>query len=216
MGKPAQGETLPEPPLVPRGVAEDAPDNLGILVGEGALGSLPNNIRDGRGLVEYDEDALALVVEAREGFSIPLGPGDHVDAPGTLVLGIAREEGRSRHFKVFPADEEAIPFGQLDPGLGLQLVLGVRGDDALRVLVGGDRPKNDPGNAGGFPDTVARGSGELDRFAYGDEARTEILEDTDLPQLGTGLLFKFSWLAPGKTEENEAEGVGGKLGDFFD
>ena len=88
-------------------------------------------------------------------FNPALGPRHHVDAPGAFVELIGRVEGRRGHDEKLAADEHAVPLGEFGPGLGLQLVLSIRGDDALGVLVGTDGPQDNPRNEGRFAYTVA-------------------------------------------------------------
>ena len=63
-------KALAEPAHVLGRVTEGAPNDLGVAVGQRALGHLPNQIGDGRGLIEHQNDALALVVQAGERFTL--------------------------------------------------------------------------------------------------------------------------------------------------
>ena len=65
-------EALAESAGVAGGIAVDAPDDLGVGISEDALGGLPDDVRDGRGFVEDQEDSPAFVVQPREGFSVLL------------------------------------------------------------------------------------------------------------------------------------------------
>ena len=51
-------------------VPERRPNDLRISVSHGTLHDFPNDVGNGRGFVENDEDSLALVVQAGECFGV--------------------------------------------------------------------------------------------------------------------------------------------------
>ena len=62
-------------------------------------------------------------------------------------------------------EAEAVPLGELGPGLGAELALGVGGDDAARVAHGRQRPQDDPRDQRRLADAVARGDGRAHGLA---------------------------------------------------
>src|SRR5689334_8151514 len=66
-------------------VAEHEPDDLGVRIGGGAFDGFPDDIGDGGGFVEDDQQALAAVVHTGERFGVGLRPRDHINAPRALA-----------------------------------------------------------------------------------------------------------------------------------
>jgi hypothetical protein len=119
-------KALPEAPVVPCWVPTNQPEDLGLLVSEGALRGLPDEIRNGTGLVKHDQDASTLVMQTRKGLDPVLRPRHGVDPPGLGVGRIARRQGRRRQGEELGQQRaEPKPFGEFSPGLGAQLAFGV-------------------------------------------------------------------------------------------
>ena len=165
MGEAAAGEAFAEAAGGARGVAEGQPEQLGAGIGQRALDGLPHAVGDRRGLVEQGEGAPALVVQAGDGLGVVLRPGDGIDAPGAVVAGLRGIEQRGRGVgEPVLLTAERVPLGELGPGLGAQLALGVGGDDAARVAQRRQRPQDDPRDQRRLADAVARGDGEAHGF----------------------------------------------------
>jgi hypothetical protein len=148
-------EALAEAPGVLRRVSVSEPDDLGLIVGQRALGDFPHLVGDLRRLVIDDDDALALVVEAGERFGVVLGPRHGVRAPALFVAGDNREYPGLGDLPPIAGDREIAPLDDLRPQLGSDLRLGVGGDDDARILVGIERPVHDHSDVGRLADAVA-------------------------------------------------------------
>ena len=164
MGEAAAGEAFAEAAGGARRVAEGRPEQLGAAVGQRALDRLPHALGNRRCLVEEGEGALALVVQAGDGLGVVLRPGDGIDPPGLVVARLRRMQRRRGVGEPVPVGAQRQPLGELGPGLGAELALGVGGDDAARVRKGRHRPQDDPGDQRRLADAVARGDGHPHRF----------------------------------------------------
>jgi hypothetical protein len=87
-----------------------------------------------------------------------------------------------------------MPLGELGPGLGTQLALGVGGDDAARVAQRRQRPQDDPGDERRLADAVA-GSNSLAHSFVGRlvapmQCGAKLLQYLALPRLGTAFVGK--------------------------
>ncbi|MBM3619163.1 MAG: hypothetical protein FJX20_00600 [Alphaproteobacteria bacterium] len=158
-------EAFPEAAAVLRRIAEDDPDDLGVRVGQRALGDLPDRIGDGARLVEQQHDALAQIVQAGERLGVVRVPGDAIAAPGLGVTRRAADDRRLGQAEPVPAVHQVEPLHDLRPGLGAQLLIGIGGDHAHRILEGRQRPELDPGHQRRLADAVARSDGDVDRLA---------------------------------------------------
>ncbi len=78
---PILAEALAESAGIAGRVAERDPNDLRVLVGQRALGHFPHLVGDRRSLVEDQDDPLALVVQACEGFGVVLRPWDGIGSP---------------------------------------------------------------------------------------------------------------------------------------
>jgi hypothetical protein len=81
-------EAFAETPGVTRRVSERHPDNLGVLVRQSTLCYFPHQIGNVGRFVEYDDDALSLVVQSGKCLGVMLRPWDCVSAPAFVVTGI--------------------------------------------------------------------------------------------------------------------------------
>ena len=202
MGEAAAGEALAEAAGGARGVAEGQPEELGAGIGQGTLDRLPDAVGDRRSLIEQSEGAAALVVQAGDGLGVVLRPGDGIDAPGAVVAGPRGIEQRSRGVgEPVLVDCEPMPLGELGPGLGAELALGVGGDDAARVAQRRQRPQDDPGDQRRLADAVARCDGLAHSFVgclvAPIQPSPELLQYLALPRLGTALAGKRrAWPPP--------------------
>ena len=88
LGEAAAVEAFAKAADVAGGIAEGEPDDLGVDVGQGAFGRFPNDVGDFGGLVEDDEAALALVVEALPCGGVGLVPRGLVNAPSLGTGGV--------------------------------------------------------------------------------------------------------------------------------
>ena len=61
-------KALSKPAAILCRVAEDKPNDFCVFVGEESFCGLPNLVRDGRRFVKDPNDALALIVKARDRF----------------------------------------------------------------------------------------------------------------------------------------------------
>lgn len=113
-------------------------------------------------------------------------------------------------------DEKAIPLGDFNPSLRLQLRLGVGGDYASGAWKCRVRPDDDPRDEGRLANPVAGRDGEKERRLYGDDSVAELSQYPDLPLIRS-FLFQFrSFLAPRKRPMHEGDGVVGVGTEFLD
>ena len=146
-----------------------------------------------------------------ERFGIALGPSNLVNAPRLTVGRFLAEHRRGGQFEPVRVYAKAVPFGQLGPGLCLELIFGVGGYDALRILAGANRPQHDPSDKSGFTDTVAGRHSDLDGFLNGQLAVFESIpnfgQDVPLPFIGAVRITRKLALAPFESSKNVAKRV---------
>jgi len=205
---PEAAETLAEATGVARRVTGGQPQYLGVAISQGALDRLPNRIGNSRGLVEGDEQAPALVVQAGEGLGAAQAPRHGVDAPRPLMRGLDAGDGGHGDIEPIGADGEPQPFGELGPRLGLELRRRVGGNDPARVAEGGERPHDDPRHQRRLADAMARSDSDSDRVGGAAERPADRPKHVALPRLGTRVLRQNRpRLAPRKGEQYEAQWV---------
>src|SRR5882724_8611594 len=137
-------EALAKAACVACGVAINEPEELSVTVGEGTFGGFKDDVFDLAGLVEDQEEPVAFVMEPGEGLWFGLRPWDHVDPPSAFSGGILGKEGGGLQFKVLADDwaQEVEPFAKLGPGFGLELDLGIGGDDPTAIGEGDEGPQD--------------------------------------------------------------------------
>src|SRR5882762_2187460 len=79
-------KTLSEPAGVLCRVAKGQPDNLGVFIGQCTLGHLPYSVCYSTGLIENQNNSLALVVQSLERFCIMFRPRYEISSPEELML----------------------------------------------------------------------------------------------------------------------------------
>ncbi len=147
-------EALAEPAGVTGRVAECNPDNLGVLVGQRPFGHFPHLVSDVRRLIEHQDDALAIVVQARERLCVVLRPRHRISPPALFVARVVGVDRRRRWFEPMRVDRQPEPLRQLWAGLGSQLVLCVGREYDLAVLAGRHCPMPDHPDLCRLADTV--------------------------------------------------------------
>ena len=108
-------------------------------------------------------------------------------------------------------DRERVPLGELGPGLGAELALGVGGDDAARVGQRRQRPQDQPGHQRRLADAVARGDGQAHGFVGRGvalpEALAQLLQHLALPGFRSALAGeRGARLSPGKANSTKPKG----------
>ena len=94
-----------------------------------------------------------------------------------------RVHGGGGQGKLIAEDTEAVPLGQLRPGLGPKLVFGVGRHHAARVLHGADRPQDQPGDQGALADAVTRGDRDPAGLIHGERPLLYLHQDAYLPEI---------------------------------
>lgn len=148
-------EALAESPGVARRVAEGEPDDFRLFVGQRAFDDFPHRIGDVGAFIGDDDDPLALVVQAGEGFGVVFRPSDRIAAPAILM---ARQDGENAglgRLPPTPRDRQIAPLEHFWPGLGADLRFGVRGQDDAGVFAGIEAPRGQHADKGRLADTMA-------------------------------------------------------------
>src|SRR5260370_19602631 len=110
--------------------------------------------------------------------------------------------------KPVPAGTEPMPLGKLGPGLSLKLARGVRGDDALAILLGRHRPEDHPRNERRLADPVAGGDRDANDLLAGLQIVADCLQLLGLPLVWADFALKFgARQVPGEQAEDETIGV---------
>ena len=206
---PVPPETFAERPRIMRRVAKGEEDDLGLRIRQRTERDLPHFRRDARGLIEDQDDALALVVQPGERLCIGDGPGDEISAPPPLMPGRGGDErGRVRAEPVL-CQREIVPFRDLGRRLGEQLAFGIGGDDDAGIDAGIEPPFHQHRDQRRFADAMPRGA----RDAAGREARGRISEmrldrphHLALPGARATDIAQHAF-APGKGEAGIAKGI---------
>ncbi len=159
-------------------------------------------------------------METGDRLGVVLRPGDGVDPPGLVVAGLRRVQRGRGVGEPLAVGAQRQPLGELGPGLGAELALGVGGDDAARVRQRRQRPQDDPGDQRRLADAVARGDGHPHRLVGRHQALVqslaELLQDVALPRLGAAVVGQHrARLSPGEGEVDVAHRIEAVAADLL-
>ena len=115
-------EAVGESSRVSRRIPEHGPDDFRSRVRKRPFRDLPYRVVDRGGLVEDDENPLALIVQSCESLRVVFAPRDRVDTPRLFVRRIRGEDRCRRDGKSMFQDEQIVPLRKLRPCFRAKLI----------------------------------------------------------------------------------------------